>query len=75
MGKDSDLVILFADVVGSTRLFEALGDEAARDIVATGTSSDRQRAVYQDAIEAEMPVAEALHEVVRHLMAEFHEGL
>jgi len=34
MGKDSDLVILFADVVGSTRLFEALGDEAARDIVA-----------------------------------------
>ena len=35
MGKDSDLVILFADVVGSTRLFEALGDEAARDLVAT----------------------------------------
>jgi len=34
MGKDSDLVILFADVVGSTRLFETLGDEAARDLVA-----------------------------------------
>ena len=34
MGKDSDLVILFADVVGSTRLFETLGDEAARDVVA-----------------------------------------
>jgi adenylate cyclase len=34
MGKDSDLVILFADVVGSTHLFEALGDEAARDVVA-----------------------------------------
>jgi class 3 adenylate cyclase len=34
MGKDSELVILFADVVGSTRLFEELGDVAARDIVA-----------------------------------------
>jgi hypothetical protein len=34
MGKDSELVILFADVVGSTRLFEKLGDEAARDLVA-----------------------------------------
>ena len=58
---------------------EALGClaevEAAREIVANGTSADRQRAIYQDAIEAEMPVPEALHEVVRHLMAEFHEGL
>jgi len=34
MGKDKNLVILFADVVGSTRLFEELGDEAARDIIA-----------------------------------------
>ena len=34
MGKDSELVILFADVVGSTRLFEELGDTAARDLVA-----------------------------------------
>ena len=34
MGKDRTLVILFADVVGSTRLFEELGDEAARDIIA-----------------------------------------
>lgn len=34
MGKDSELVILFADVVGSTRLFEALGDTRARDLVA-----------------------------------------
>jgi len=34
MGKDRNLVILFADVVGSTRLFEELGDEAARDIIA-----------------------------------------
>ena len=34
MEKDSELVILFADVVGSTRLYETLGDEAARDLVA-----------------------------------------
>lgn len=35
MGKDSELVILFADVVGSTRLYESLGDESARELVAT----------------------------------------
>jgi len=35
MGEDKDLVILFADVVGSTRLFEVLGDLTARDKVAT----------------------------------------
>lgn len=34
MGSESQLVILFADVVGSTRLYETLGDEAARDLVA-----------------------------------------
>ena len=34
MGKDKELVILFADVVGSTRLFEMLGDLTARDKVA-----------------------------------------
>ena len=26
MGKDIELAILFADVVGSTRLFEEMGD-------------------------------------------------
>ena len=34
MGQDQELAILFADVVGSTRLFEVLGDVAARDKVA-----------------------------------------
>ncbi len=34
MGKDKELLILFADVVGSTRLFEVLGDTVARDKVA-----------------------------------------
>src|SRR5678810_1303802 len=35
MGKDIELVILFADVVGSTRLYELMGDLRARDMVAT----------------------------------------
>ena len=30
MGKDIELAILFADVVGSTRLFEAMGDVSGR---------------------------------------------
>ncbi|HLK71297.1 MAG TPA: adenylate/guanylate cyclase domain-containing protein [Steroidobacteraceae bacterium] len=34
MGKDIELAILFADVVGSTRLFEAMGDLRARDMIA-----------------------------------------
>ena len=33
MGKDIELAILFADVVGSTRLYEHLGDLRARDMV------------------------------------------
>ncbi|MEZ5488508.1 MAG: adenylate/guanylate cyclase domain-containing protein [Steroidobacteraceae bacterium] len=35
MSRDIELAILFADVVGSTRLFELLGDLRARDMVAT----------------------------------------
>ncbi|MCB1623625.1 MAG: adenylate/guanylate cyclase domain-containing protein [Pseudomonadales bacterium] len=34
MGKDIELAILFADVVGSTRLYEQLGDQRARELVA-----------------------------------------
>jgi class 3 adenylate cyclase len=34
MGKDIELAILFADVVGSTRLYEQMGDVRARDMVA-----------------------------------------
>ncbi len=33
MGQEQELTILFSDVVGSTRLFEVLGDIAARDKV------------------------------------------
>jgi adenylate cyclase len=34
MGKDIELAILFADVVGSTRLYDLMGDVRARDMVA-----------------------------------------
>lgn len=34
MHTDVQLVVLFADVVGSTRLYERLGDAAAREIIA-----------------------------------------
>ena len=34
MGRDTELAVLFADVVGSTRLFEVLGDLKARDMIA-----------------------------------------
>jgi class 3 adenylate cyclase len=33
MGKDIEVAILFADVVGSTQLYEQLGDEQARNMV------------------------------------------
>jgi len=35
MGKDIEVAILFADVVGSTRLYDLMGDLRARDMVAT----------------------------------------
>ena len=35
MPRDIELAILFSDVVGSTRLFELLGDMRARDMIAT----------------------------------------
>lgn len=33
MGKDKELAIVFADVVGSTQLYESLGDDDARETV------------------------------------------
>ena len=35
MGKDIELAILFADVVGSTRIYEVMGDVRARDMILT----------------------------------------
>ena len=35
MVHDTELAILFADVVGSTRLFEQMGDLRARELITT----------------------------------------
>jgi class 3 adenylate cyclase len=42
MGKDIELAVLFADVVGSTRLFEDLGDLRAREMISTCIDVMRQ---------------------------------
>ena len=42
MAKDVELAIVFADVVGSTRLYEELGDQRAREVVATCIDIMRQ---------------------------------
>lgn len=58
---------------------EALGClaelEGAREIILGGTSAERQRQIYTDAMEADLPQDEALKAVVRSLIAEFHDGL
>ncbi len=42
MGREQELAILFADVVGSTQLYEALGDEVARETVQTCVDAMKQ---------------------------------
>jgi len=42
MSRDKERVILFADVVGSTQLFEVLGDARARDMVTTCVETMRR---------------------------------
>ena len=42
MAKDIELAIVFADVVGSTRLYEELGDQRAREVVQTCIDIMRQ---------------------------------
>lgn len=58
---------------------EALGClaelEGAREIILGGTSAERQRQIYTDALEADLPQDEALKAVVRSLITEFHDGL
>ncbi len=34
MGTDIELAVLFSDVVGSTRIYEAMGDQGAREVIA-----------------------------------------
>ncbi len=58
---------------------EALGClaevENARAILSSGTSAERQRHVFNDSIQADKSVEEALRDVVRHLVEEFHADL
>jgi adenylate cyclase len=68
MGKDIELAILFADVVGSTRLYDQMGDARARDMVAIcievmrGATEQRQGTVIKtmgDEVMATFPTADA----------------
>ena len=47
----------------------------AREIAANGTSADRQRKVFQEAVEAGKDSESALFAVVDHLIEEFHDDL
>ncbi|HHI69915.1 MAG TPA: carboxylate-amine ligase, partial [Rhodobacteraceae bacterium] len=49
--------------------------ETAREIIAGGTSADRQRAVFTAAMDAGKPESEALRDMVRHLIEEYHVDL
>src|SRR5438045_6122588 len=68
MGKDIEVAILFADVVGSTRLYDTMGDLRARDMVAIcidvmrGATEQRQGTVIKtmgDEVMATFPTADA----------------
>ncbi|MEM9319092.1 MAG: carboxylate-amine ligase [Pseudomonadota bacterium] len=73
----AELIDELIDLVGEDA--EALGCVAEigrlREIVAGGTSSDRQRAVYAKARAGGADDSEALHAVAAHLVAEFHADL
>ena len=64
--------LLDADAMALGCLNELRG---AQDIVAQGTSSERQRAVYARAVEDGADASEALRAVVHALMSEFTQGL
>src|SRR5690242_10968534 len=68
MGKDIELALLFADVVGSTRLYELMGDLRARDMVSVcievmrNATEQRQGTVIKtmgDEVMATFPSADA----------------
>jgi|ERR1700733_6840082 adenylate cyclase len=68
MGKDIELAILFADVVGSTRLYDLMGDVRAREMVAIcidvmrSATEQRQGTVIKtmgDEVMATFPTADA----------------
>jgi len=68
-----DIIMLVSDDA------EALGCRAelehAREILKSGTSSDRQSGVFNDALQAGDSHKDALKAVVRHLINEFHSDL
>ena len=77
-------VVDFADLIDE--LIELIGEDAealgcltevenTRTILTRGTSADRQRAVFNDSVQAEKTVEEALRDVARHLVEEFHADL
>ena len=80
MGKDLELAILFADVVGSTRIYEIMGDLQARDMVlecvglmraATERHGGRVIKTIGDEIMATFPSAEEAVDAA----AEMHQDL
>lgn len=64
------LVAEDAEVLGCTPEIENM-----RNILAQGNSADRQRGVYQDALQAGDTPHDALKSVVKHLIEEFHADL
>jgi carboxylate-amine ligase len=72
-----DLVTEFIELLDADAMALGCLNElrAAQDIVAQGTSAERQRAVYAKALDDGADPTEALRAVVRSLMAEFTQGL
>ena len=76
MGKDIELAILFADVVGSTRLYDLMGDVRAREMVAIcidvmrSATEQRQGTVIKtmgDEVMATFPTADAALEAAAQM--------
>ena len=68
-----ELIELVAEDAGVLDCTEEL--HAARDLLARGTSSDRQRRIYQGTLEAGGEQHDALKAVVHHLIEEFRADL
>lgn len=75
-----DFAVLTEELIGlieeDAALFHSMREvENIRTIHASGTSADRQRAVFQDAVHAGYDKATSLRKVVLHLVEEFHHDL
>lgn len=73
----ADLASEWADLVSEDADLFGSAAEIARvnEMVEKGTSADRQRGIYAASATAGKDNDEALRDVVRHLIEEFHEGL